>query len=55
MSNIVATLQSQITADTLFSTVGTVIPFVITMVIFSFGWRVLRHAIGAASHGKAGV
>lgn len=55
MEAIVTQLTSGITATTLFSTVGLVIPFVMSMVIFSFGWRVLRHAIGAASHGKAGI
>ncbi len=55
MEAIVEQLKTGITADTLFSTVSTVIPFVIVMVMFAFGWKVLRRAIKKASSGKAGV
>lgn len=55
MANIIATLESGITEATLFTTVGTVMPFVITMVIFSFGYRVLKHAVKGASKGKASM
>lgn len=55
MANIVSALTEGITQETLFNTVGAVMPFVITMVIFAFGWRVLRKAVKGASKGKANL
>lgn len=55
MSSIVTQLTTGITTSTLFGVVGEVMPFVIVMVIASFGFYVLRRAIKGASKGKARI
>lgn len=55
MQGIISQLTTGITVDTLFSVVSNVIPFVIVMVMASFGFYVLRKVIKKASKGKAGI
>lgn len=55
MEGIVTQLTTGITSDGLFGTVGEVFPFVIIMIGFAFGYRVLRKAVKGASKGKANV
>ena len=55
MEGITSQLTSGITVDTLFSVVSEIIPFVIVMVMASFGFYVLRKVIKKASRGKAGI
>lgn len=55
MDAINSQLVAGITADTLFGTVGSIMPFIIAMCIFSFGWYVARKAIKGAAKGKARV
>lgn len=55
MSGIITQLTTGITSDGLFGTVSEIIPFVIVMIGFAFGYRVLRKAIKGASKGKSNV
>lgn len=55
MQSIVTQLTTGITSAGLFGTVAEIIPFVIIMIGFAFGYKVLRRAIKKASGGKAGV
>lgn len=55
MKDIVSQLTSGITSSGLFGTVSEVMPFIIIMVAFAFGYRVLRKAVKGASKGKANM
>lgn len=55
MTGIVSQLTSGITSSGLFGTVSEVMPFIIIMVGFAFGYRVLRKAVKGASKGKANM
>lgn len=55
MTNIVSQLTSGITSAGLFGTVAEVMPFVIIMIGFAFGYKVLRKAVKSASKGKANI
>lgn len=55
MSNIVSQLTTGITSDGLFGTVSEIFPFVIVMIGFAFGYRVLKKAVKGASKGKANI
>ena len=55
MESIVNQLTTGITSDGLFGTVAEIIPFVIIMIGFAFGYKVLRKAVKSASKGKANV
>ena len=55
MEDIVTQLTAGITSEGLFGTVGEVFPFVIIMIGFAFGYRVLRKAVKGASKGKANI
>jgi len=55
MSNIISQLTTGITSAGLFGTVAEIIPFVIIMIGFAFGYRVLRKAVKGASKGKANI
>ena len=55
MQSIVTQLTTGITSAGLFGTVAEVIPFVIVMIGFAFGYRVLRKAVKGASKGKANI
>lgn len=55
MEDIVTQLTTGITSDGLFGTVAEIIPFVIIMIGFAFGYKVLRKAVKGASKGKASV
>lgn len=55
MESIVTQLTTGITSDGLFGTVAEIIPFVIIMIGFAFGYKVLRKAVKSASKGKANV
>lgn len=55
MKSIVSQLTTGITSEGLFGTVADVMPFVIIMIGFAFGYRVLRKAVKGASKGKANM
>lgn len=55
MTNIISQLTTGITTSTIFGVVGEVMPFVITMIIVSFGFYVLRRVIKGAGKAKARV
>lgn len=55
MAGITSQLTSGVTAASLFGTVGEVMPFVIQMIGFAFGYRVLRKAVKGASKGKSNM
>lgn len=55
MAGIVSQLTTGITSATLFGTVADVMPFIIVMIGFAFGFRVLKHAVKGASKGKASM
>ncbi len=53
MEGIVSQLTTGVTADGLFGTVSQIFPFIIIMIGFAFGYRVLRKVVKGASKGKA--
>lgn len=55
MTGIVSQLTTGITSAGLFGTVSEVMPFVIIMIGFAFGYKVLRKAVKSASKGKANI
>lgn len=55
MAGIVSQLTSGITSGGLFGTVSEIFPFIIIMVGFAFGYRVLKKVVKGASKGKANV
>lgn len=55
MSSIVTQLTTGITSAGLFGTVSEIIPFVIIMIGFAFGYKVLKKAVKGASKGKANI
>lgn len=55
MTGIVDQLKSGITSAGLFGTVSEIFPFIIVMIGFAFGYRVLRKVVKGASKGKANV
>lgn len=55
MTDIVSQLKAGITSAGLFGTVSEVIPFVIVMIGFAFGYKVLKKAVKGASKGKASI
>ncbi len=52
MTGIISQLNTGITSDTLFGTVGQLMPWVITMTIASLGLYFLRKLVKGASKGK---
>ena len=55
MQSIVTQLTTGITSAGLFGTVAEITPFVIVMIGFAFGYKVLRKAVKGASKGKANI
>ena len=55
MAAIVSALTTGITSAGLFGTVAEIMPFVVIMIGFAFGYKVLRKAVKGASKGKAGI
>ena len=55
MTNIISQLTTGITSAGLFGTVAEIIQFVIPMIGFAFGYKVLRKAVKGASKGKANI
>ena len=53
MEGIVSQLTTGVTADGLFGTVAQIFPFIIIMIGFAFGYKVLRKVVKGASKGKA--
>lgn len=53
MAGIVSQLTSGVTAQGLFGTVSEIFPFIIVMIGFAFGYKVLRKVVKGASKGKA--
>lgn len=54
-ADLATALGTAVTADGLFGSLTPFIPFVGAIVLFSFGYRVLRKAIKGASKGKANI
>ena len=52
MEAVVTALKTGITAETIFSVVADVIPFVVTMVPIALGLYLLRKAVKGAGKGK---
>lgn len=55
MSQIVSSLTSGITSAGLFGTVAEIMPFIVIMIGFAFGYKVLRKVVKGASKGKAAI
>ncbi len=55
MKGIVEQLTTGITSAGLFGTVSEIFPFIIIMIGFAFGYKVLRKVVKGASKGKANV
>lgn len=55
MKAIIDQLVAGVTSAGLFGTVSEIIPFVIVMIGFAFGYKVLRKAVKGASKGKANI
>ena len=55
MKGIVSQLTTGITSEGLFGTVSEIFPFIIVMIGFAFGYKVLRKVVKGASKGKANV
>lgn len=55
MDGIVSQLTSGVTSAGLFGTVAQIFPFIIIMIGFAFGYKVLRKVVKGASKGKANV
>lgn len=53
MESVVSQLTTGVTASTIFGVVSQVMPFVVIMIIVSFGVYELRKVIKGASKGKA--
>lgn len=52
MENLVATLTQGVTAETIFTVVGQVMPFVVTMIPIALGLTMLRRVVKGASKAK---
>ncbi len=55
MEAIVESLTSGITSAGLFGTVAQIMPFIVIMIGFAFGYKVLRKVVKGASKGKANI
>ncbi len=55
MTDIVSSLTSGITSSGLFGTVAEIMPFIIIMIGFAFGYKVLRKVVKGAAKGKANI
>lgn len=55
MTGIVSSLTSGITSAGLFGTVAEIMPFIVIMIGFAFGYKVLRKVVRGASKGKAAI
>lgn len=55
MNAIVQSLTSGITSAGLFGTVAEIMPFIVIMIGFAFGYKVLRKVVKGASKGKANI
>lgn len=51
MENVISQLNTGITADTLWSSVATVMPFVITTTLFAFGFFLIKKILKKVKHG----
>ena len=52
MAGITSQLTTGVTASNLFGTVSEIFPFIIVMIGFAFGYKVLRKVVKGASKGK---
>lgn len=55
MENVITQLNTGITADTLWTAVSSVMPFVITVTLFSFGFFIIRRVLKKVRTGKSGI
>lgn len=53
MAGITSQLTTGVTSASLFGTVSEIFPFIIVMIGFAFGYKVLRKVVKAASKGTA--
>lgn len=55
MQAFITALTTAVTSNTLWATVTDAAPMITVAVLFSFGYRVLRHVIAGVSKGKARI
>ena len=55
MTDFITAVTSQVTVNSLWSSVSNAAPLIITMVLFAFGYRVVRRVINGTSKGKGKV
>lgn len=55
MDAIVSSLTTGVTSAGLFGTVAQIMPFIVIMIGFAFGYKVLRKVVKGASKGKANI
>ena len=55
MTGIVSSLTTGITSAGLFGTVEEIMPFIVIMIGFAFGYKVLRKVVKGASKDKAAI
>lgn len=55
MNEVMNTINTSITQEALWGAVANVMPFIVTTVLFSLGFYLIRKALRKTSHGKAGV
>lgn len=55
MNTFLTNLQSTLTTDTLWGELGKVGAFLGLMIVFAFGYRVVRRLINGVSRGKANI
>lgn len=53
LEDVVETINTTITPQVLSSVVGSIMPFILSMTIFGFGYFLIRRLIKGASRGKA--
>lgn len=55
MGNVVGQLTTGMSADAMWTAVATVMPFVISIALFAFGYRMVRRVTKSGSKGKANI
>lgn len=55
MQQLVTALNTEITLDALWANITAFAPLIITMVLFAFGYRIVKRVIRGTSRGKASI
>ena len=55
MTNTVGIITESITTDALWGTIGTIMPFVVTVTLFALGFYLVRKQLRKVSKAKAGM